>query len=82
MTMVELREVIREAVAAELAAAKTGGAPLLSSAEVSKQWNVPRTWIEEAGRAGKLPRVVIGSYIRFKVEDIERFIEENRKAKN
>ena len=80
-----LAPIVKEAVREALASKRNGNGDsptLLSSAQVAKLWNVPRTWIEEAGRKGSLPRVEIGAYVRFKSEDIEKFIAEKRKVKN
>jgi len=51
------------------------GAQLLSAAQVAEMFDVPETWVREQARFRKLPSVRLGHYVRFKREDMARFLE-------
>ena len=59
-----LIEQIREVVRQELAAVSNGNGhsspALLSAEQAAKLWDVPKTWISEAARRGELPSVGSG----------------------
>ena len=47
---------------------------LLSAKQVAGLWNVPETWVRDQARAGKLPSVQLGRYVRFKMSDLDRYL--------
>jgi excisionase family DNA binding protein len=49
---------------------------LLTAAEVASMLGVPRTWVYDHARAGRIPTVPLGRYRRFRVEAIEAWVEE------
>ena len=53
---------------------------LLSVREVASVLGVSPSWIYSSCSAGKLPHFKIGSTIRFKGEEINKFLEENHVA--
>jgi len=63
MTVGELRELIRQAVAEQ--EAKTTYEKLLTPEQLSKALGVPVSWIYEQSRQRHLPTHRMGKYIRF-----------------
>lgn len=53
---------------------------LLTAAEVAEQLRVPVSWVYSAARSGQLPCVRLGRYVRFHADEIDRQIEELRRA--
>ena len=49
---------------------------LLTAAEVASMLGVPKTWVYEQSRAGRIPTVPLGRYRRFRPEAIEAWVEE------
>jgi hypothetical protein len=39
---------------------------------------VPETWLAAAARSGKVKCVRLGAYVRFRREDLEKYIEEEK----
>jgi excisionase family DNA binding protein len=52
------------------------GDPLLSAEQVGELLGVPRSWVWEQSRRGRIPTVRLGRYRRYRREAIERWIEE------
>jgi excisionase family DNA binding protein len=52
------------------------GDPLLSAEQVGELLGVPRSWVWEQSRKGRIPTVKLGRYRRYRREAIERWIEE------
>jgi excisionase family DNA binding protein len=50
--------------------------PLLDAAEVAERLSVPKTWVLDSARAGAMPCVRLGRYVRFAWTDVERWLEE------
>jgi excisionase family DNA binding protein len=70
-------DAIRQAVREEIAAAiKTQPKPKLTytTAEAATLLNVPETWLAAAAREGRIRSVRVGHYVRFKIEDLQNFI--------
>jgi excisionase family DNA binding protein len=42
---------------------------------------VPKTWISEAARRGEIPTVRLGHYVRFKIEDLQVFVERRKQTR-
>jgi excisionase family DNA binding protein len=53
-----------------------GGRSLLTAGEVAQLLGVPRTWVYEQSRAGRIPTVRLGRYRRYRQEAIERWLQE------
>jgi excisionase family DNA binding protein len=49
---------------------------LLTAGEVAQLLGVPRTWVYEQSRAGRIPTVRLGRYRRYRQEAIERWLQE------
>jgi len=77
----QIRAVVREEIKAAITTGNGNGhSPALLSAETAaKLFDVPKTRISEAARRGEIPTVRVGHYVRFKPEDLQAFIEANRK---
>jgi predicted DNA-binding transcriptional regulator AlpA len=55
---------------------KNGESALLNAPQVAKLFDVPESWVREQGRLGPLPSIRLGHYVRFKAEEIQRFVAE------
>src|SRR6266542_1520444 len=71
MTVADLRALIRD----EIEAAKKQELPrlLYNTAEAAKILDVPPTWLAAQARAGKIPDVRKGHYVRYRIPDLEEF---------
>lgn len=49
---------------------------LLTADQVARRLGVPKTWVYEQSRRGRIPTVTLGRYRRYREEAIERWIEE------
>jgi excisionase family DNA binding protein len=52
---------------------------LLSAPQVAKLFDVPESWVRKQARLGTLPSIRLGHYVRFKAEEIQRFIADRAK---
>jgi excisionase family DNA binding protein len=50
--------------------------PLLTAAEVAELLGVPRSWVYEQSRLGRIPTVTLGRYRRYRRETIEEWVRE------
>jgi excisionase family DNA binding protein len=50
--------------------------PLLTAAEVAELLGVPRSWVYEQSRLGRIPTVTLGRYRRYRREAIEEWVRE------
>lgn len=50
------------------------GSALLSAAALSKLLGVPESWVREQARLGNLPSFKLGHYVRFRIEEVERYL--------
>ena len=48
---------------------------LLDARAVAERLSVPETWVRESARAGAMPCVRLGRYVRFDLADVEAWIE-------
>ncbi|MGH7778927.1 MAG: helix-turn-helix domain-containing protein [Candidatus Binataceae bacterium] len=55
---------------------KNVNSALLSAPELAKLFGVPESWVREQARLGNLPSIRLGHYVRFRLEEVERFIAE------
>lgn len=51
---------------------------LLTAEEVAVRLRVPKSWVYRAAREGELPSVRCGRYRRFDIEDVDRWIEDQK----
>ena len=51
---------------------------LLIAREVAELLAVPESWVREATRDGRLPHLRLGRYRRYRREEIEAWLEEQR----
>lgn len=58
---------------------KNGDSALMSAPQVAKLFDVPEWWVREQARLGTLPSIRLGHYVRFKAEEIQRFVAERAK---
>ena len=49
---------------------------LLTAAEVAEMLGVPKSWVYEQSRAGRIPTVALGRYRRFREEAVAAWIEQ------
>ena len=47
---------------------------LLAARELAKLFGVPESWVREQARLGNLPSFKLGHYVRFRIEEVERFL--------
>jgi len=62
---------------------RSGRPSLIRPCDVAKDLAVSRTWVYDAANAGRIPSIRIGGEdgpLRFVPEDIDRWIDEARKA--
>jgi len=50
---------------------------LLTAAEVAELLGVPKSWVYEQSRRGRIPTVTLGRYRRYRREAIDGWIERN-----
>ena len=79
LTVGQLKALVREE--AQKAVGQNGQheGELLSAEAAAERWDVPVSKIRDMARRGELPCVRLGHYIRFKPEDLDRFVKEHRK---
>jgi excisionase family DNA binding protein len=53
---------------------KSLGSALLSAPDLAKLFGVPESWVREQARLGNLPSIKLGHYVRFKIEEVQRFL--------
>ena len=49
---------------------------LLAAPELAKLFGVPESWVREQARLGNLPSIKLGHYVRFRIEEVERYLTE------
>lgn len=49
---------------------------LLTASEVAELLGVPKSWVYEQSRAGRIPTVTLGRYRRYRREAIEAWVAE------
>ena len=59
------------------------GAPesekLLTAGELAARLNLPESWVRTEERAGRIPSIRLGKYVRFRLRDIERALAERKR---
>jgi excisionase family DNA binding protein len=51
-----------------------GASKLLGARELAELFGVPESWVREQARLGILPSFKLGHYVRFRIEEVERFL--------
>jgi excisionase family DNA binding protein len=49
---------------------------LLTAGELAERLGVPESWVRTEERAGRIPSVRLGKYVRFKLSEVERILAE------
>jgi excisionase family DNA binding protein len=52
------------------------GGPLLTAEQVGELLGVPKSWVYEQSRKGRIPTVTLGRYRRYRAEAIEHWVEQ------
>ena len=47
---------------------------LFAARELAEFFGVPESWVREQARLGNLPSIKLGHYVRFRIEEVERFL--------
>lgn len=59
------------------ARAVSAGNPLVDAEEAAKLLGVPATWLMNHARAGRIPHQKLGHYVRFDIDRLIAWLEEN-----
>jgi excisionase family DNA binding protein len=59
---------------------RVASAALMTAGEAAEYLRMSEEWVRLAGRRGTLPTVTIGSAVRYRRDDLEKFVEANRKV--
>ena len=54
---------------------------LLTAEDVAALLGVPRTWVYEQSRLGRIPTVTLGRYKRYRREAIDEWVRENESGR-
>jgi excisionase family DNA binding protein len=49
---------------------------LVDAAAVAERLGVPKSWVFESARSGAIPHVRLGRYVRFDLDDVDRWLEQ------
>jgi len=49
---------------------------LLDARTLARLFGVPESWVREQARLGNLPSFKLGHYVRFRLEEVERYLAE------
>jgi excisionase family DNA binding protein len=47
---------------------------LLNAKELAEHLGVPESWVREQARIGELPSIKLGHYVRFRLDDVQRYL--------
>jgi excisionase family DNA binding protein len=53
---------------------------LLDAVELAELLHVPVRWVRESTRAGAIPHVRLGRYVRYELSEVESWLEQCRRA--
>ena len=65
-----LQEIAREAAEQARGPVPPGAESLLTPQELAERLRVPRSWVYEQSRLGKLPTHHVGRYLRFRLSEV------------
>ncbi len=54
--------------------------PLLNAGQAAELLNVPESWVRTEARAGRIPHVRLGRYVRFEAEELREWWESRRQG--
>lgn len=60
-------------------ASACNGEKLLAAKAIAERLGVPESWVRTEERAGRIPSVRLGKYVRFKLSDVERALAERQR---
>jgi excisionase family DNA binding protein len=49
---------------------------LLNAGQLAEHLGVPESWVREQARIGELPSIKLGHYVRFRLDDVQRYIDQ------
>ncbi len=75
----EIRRIVREEIKAANGKAPSRPRLLYSTKEAAEVLGVKVTWLSTAARSGVITCVRTGHYVQFSPQDLEEYIEKNRK---
>jgi excisionase family DNA binding protein len=52
---------------------------LLTAGEIAERLSLPESWIRAEERAGRIPGIRAGKYVRFKLSDVEQVLAERKR---
>ena len=52
---------------------------LLTAGQLAERLNLPESWVRSEERAGRIPSLRLGKYVRFRRRDIERALAERKR---
>ena len=52
---------------------------LLTAGELAGRLSLPESWVRTEERAGRIPSLRLGKYVRFRLRDIERALAERKR---
>jgi excisionase family DNA binding protein len=74
-----IRDAVREELQEALSAQNSKPPKLLlDTKEAAAVLNVPESWLGQAARQNKIATVRVGHYVRFRMTDLEKFIEDQK----
>jgi excisionase family DNA binding protein len=56
-----------------------GSGKLFTASELARRLNLPESWIRSEERAGRIPGIRAGKYVRFKPSDVEQALAQQRR---
>ena len=76
--------IVQSALTSGLLEAKSGempaaaAEPLVDAVEMARKLNVHQSWVRSEQRAGRIPFVQVGRYVRFRPSEVERALAKPR----
>ena len=70
------RQTITAEESKEAAPHRRPGGPLLTAGQVGELLGVPKSWVYDQSRKGRIPTVNLGRYRRYRSEAIEEWVEQ------
>ncbi len=54
---------------------------LLTAGELAQRLNLPESWVRNEERAGQIPGVRAGKYVRFKLSEVEKALADRKRQR-
>jgi excisionase family DNA binding protein len=67
-------QILWRVLAERTAADKDSFPKLLNAGQLAEHLGVPESWVREQARIGELPSIKLGHYVRFRLDDVQRYI--------